>query len=100
MKIKFIFTAALMMLLSSCYSYNRSMADYTLPSNGIDSPTKIGKACNDDSDEYFLQQIFFGKIDLSVETARINGDITNILSIEKEVGRGLFPRICIVVKGT
>lgn len=100
MKIRLILPLFLLSL-SSCYSYKTSLVEYTMPSNPIPTATREGRACNDDSDEDkdFITSLFYSDIDLTVETARTNGNITEITSIDKEVGRGFFPRICVVVRG-
>jgi hypothetical protein len=98
MKIKLISILSLLALLSGCHTYKTSLIEYSAPVKNIEEPTKEGRACNDDGAD-LLEKIFFGEIDLTVEKARKNGDITNIVSVEKEVGNGLFPRVCTVVKG-
>ncbi len=101
MKIKLILALISLALLSGCYTYKTSLMDYSAPVKEVKEPTKEGRACNDDDEEgkYFFQKIFFGDIDVTVETARQNGRITDIVSVEREVGRGFFPRVCTIVKG-
>ena len=94
MKIKL--TAVLLsslLLLNGCTTVRSTAAEYErLPLKITKNPTKEGRSCSTYS--------WFTKNDLSVESARSNGGITEIISIDKEVTTSLFHyKVCTVVRG-
>ncbi len=84
------------MSFTACTTVRQSTGEYErLPLKVVKSPTKEGKSCTHSS--WFS---LFNHIDLSVESARQNGNINEIVSIEKEVTTGLFYyQFCTVVRG-
>lgn len=88
-------TSLLLLTLSSCYSFKSSLGNYNLPTSNIKEPLKEGKVCN--NEENFPFDI---NVDLTVETARKRGNISDIIAIEKHSSGHLFKRTkCIIVKG-
>ena len=58
------------------------------------SGTKVGRACGKNYLGLFIQG------DMSVETAKKNGKITTVSSIDKEIkGYALYAEVCTVVRG-
>lgn len=96
MKIKSLTAAVSLLVLSSCYSFRETANQYErLPLKVTKSPTKEGRVCSDDNVGFFSISS-----DITVESARKSGGITEITSIEKEVSGGLFHRrLCTIVRG-
>ena len=97
MKIKLTLIAALL-LLSSCYRLKQTSAQYErLPIRSITDPSKEGRSCDE---RFYPFSFFYVNSDISVETARKNGEIKDIYSIENEVSyRPFYKKVCTVVKG-
>ncbi|MBP7710166.1 MAG: hypothetical protein KA100_03765 [Rickettsiales bacterium] len=96
MKLKLVIFAILLTLLSGCSSYRESLGQYNLPTTNIPTPTREGRVCYYNSDLRFWTT----DIDFTVETARRNAGITNIVAIEKEkTGNFLLRRKCLIVRG-
>jgi len=99
MKLKLIaIAAASLTLLSGCHTFKETSSQYErLPLKVEKNPSKEGRACYS---YFFPFGLLYTSGDISVETARKNGDIKEIVTIEKEVKYGLFyEKICTVVKG-
>ena len=95
------FLAVLILLsITSCYqSKNTSnKAIYSLPIKVDGKASKEGKSCKN---YVFLISNLFSSYDISVETARLKGGITEITSIDEETTTfiPLFQRTCTIVKG-
>lgn len=96
--LKIFFSCLALLSLSSCYNIKTTIGNYNLPTTVEKNPTKRGQAC-----AYFIYpfSLFFFNYDLTVEKARQDGDIKNIISIESEV-RYQYPfyvHRCILVLG-
>lgn len=99
MKFKILLALFAFSFLPSCYNLKVTSEQYErLPLKVQTDPEKVGKAC----DERFYPLAFlYVNADITVESARKNGEIKQISSIETEVSsRGLFyKKICTIVKG-
>ncbi len=88
-------TAILLSLLvvTGCTTVRETAGQYErLPLKVTKTPEKVGKSCSTYS--------MFTDNDLSVETARRNGNITEIVSIERETTTGFFfYKACTIVRG-
>ncbi len=95
---KTIALISLLFFASACHTFKHTSERYErLPLKITNDTTKEGKACHD---TYFPFSYLYSNGDISVETARKNGDIKEITSIETEYNRVLFyDRKCTVVKG-
>jgi uncharacterized lipoprotein YajG len=99
MKMKIMLILASLLCLSACHTIRET--DFVnfqyekLPLKA--KATKEGKSCG----EYSLFSIFYTNVDMTIEAAKKNGDITEIISVEKEHHiTGLFYRkVCTIVKG-
>ena len=101
MKIKLIAGLAATMFLSACHVYKQTNFDNfqyeKLPVKNSKS-TKEGRAC----EEFTILEnnIFNSDVDLTIETAKKNGEITDIVSVEEEVTYSFFyKKVCTIVKG-
>jgi hypothetical protein len=100
MKLKLLALATTLLLLPACnHSLKQTAAQYErLPIKGLKDTSKEGKSCG----KYvFPISIFYTNFDLSVESARKNGDISEIVSIEDET-KVIYPfyvEKCTIVKG-
>lgn len=96
MKLKLFYLLALFAISSCSSSYRESLGQYNLPTQNIQIATKEGRAC------YYTSDLKFwgSNIDFTVDTARRDGRITNIIAIEKETsGNFLLRKKCIIVRG-
>ncbi len=93
MKTKIIAILLSFVVFTGCTTVRNTASEYErLPLKVTKNPTKEGKSCATFG--------WFAENDLSVESARQKGSITEIVSIEKEVTTGLFYyKACTVVRG-
>lgn len=101
MKLKLLVVMASLILLSSCHTFRNTNFDNfqyeKLPVKGSKS-TKEGRACEEFT--MFENNIFHSNVDLTIDTAKTNGNIVDIISVEKEVTYAPFyKKVCTVVKG-
>ncbi len=98
MKTKIISALVFLSVLTGCHTLKETAAQYErMPIKVSKSPLKEGKACGSYN---FPFSIFYTNIDISVETARENGGITEIATVEREVSSSIgYRKICTVVKG-
>ncbi len=99
MKTRIVVSALIFLsVLTGCHTFKETAAQYErMPIKVSKSPSKEGRACGSYS---FPFSIFYSNIDVSVETARDNGGITEIATVEKEISSSIgYKRICTVVKG-
>ena len=98
MKTKLLILSSCALLLASCHSLRETSSQYErLPIKVAKNPTKEGKACYE---LFTLFSLFYSDGDISVETARKNGDINEIVSIESESSHSLFHHTkCTIVRG-
>jgi hypothetical protein len=99
MKIKLIALLAPLLILTGCHHYfKETSAQYErMPIKSLKNPTKEGKACGS---YLFPLSLLYSKTDISVETARKNGDISEISTIEREESSVVvYTKICTIVKG-
>ena len=101
MKIKLIAVLLAFLALSGCHTFKQTNFDNfqyeKLPVKGSKSE-KEGRAC----EEFTLWEnnIFHSNVDLTIDTAKKNGDIVDIISVERESTYAPFYRkICTIVKG-
>jgi hypothetical protein len=97
MKIKLIATVAALLFLSACHTWRVTAANYNLPTSVSKDPTKTGEACSNSTILSFL----YSNQDLTVEKARREADIKEIVSIEFET-KFLYPlffKKCVIVRG-
>ena len=81
--------------LSSCYTIKKSATQHHISTEKLAESTKTGKAC---TWGFFIFHPLF--IDLTIETARKNGKITQINSVENSRSNFLgFYKICTIVVG-
>ena len=93
---KLITPLFLITLLAACHSNRVTLSQHVIGTSKITEPTKEGKACHS---HFFI--FSSSDIDLSVESARKDGKITEITSVENR-DRGFFPFFferCTVVIG-
>lgn len=86
----------LFFFLSACSSYRESMGTYILPTANINDATREGRVC------YYSGSLrfWFSDIDFTIDAARRNGKIKNIVAIERETsGNWLLHKRCIIVRG-
>ncbi|MBM3579251.1 MAG: hypothetical protein FJX34_00575 [Alphaproteobacteria bacterium] len=86
----------LTLLLTGCSSFRESLGQYNLPTQNIPEAKREGRVC------YYTSDLKFwgSNIDFTIDSARRDGGITNIIAIEKEVcGNFLLRRKCIIVRG-
>lgn len=98
MKMKLILSLIFLAFLASCHTFKETASQYErLPIKAVKSPSKEGRACG----EYTLPiSLFYSNVDITVESARQNGNITEISSIESEFSHSFgYKRICTVVRG-
>ena len=100
MKIKIIATLAISFLLSACHTFKQTDLYHfqyeKLPVKGSKS-SKEGKAC---AEYHFPVSLFYSKADITIETAKKNADITDIVSVEDEISVAPgYRKICKIVKG-
>ena len=99
MKIKLTAILSFLILLSGCHTFKSTDLNHfqyeKLPLKA--KATKEGKACK----EYSLFSLSFNsKVDFTIEAAKKDGQITEIVSVENEVYYSpLTRRECLVVKG-
>jgi hypothetical protein len=90
---------ATVLALSSCHSHKRSLSTHHITTEKLPEINKEGKACHN----YFpLLSLLADNSDLTIETARKDGDIHQIASVEKQTSAFLwflFVRECVIVKG-
>jgi len=88
------------MICSSCVRVNETSKNshYSLPTKVEKKPSKEGKSC---ANFVFLFSVFYNDYDISVETARQNGDVSQIISVETEKTSfwPFYSRVCTIVKG-
>ena len=99
MKIKIIALLTPLLILTGCHHYfKETSAQYErMPIKSLKNPTKEGKACGS---YFFPLSLLYTKTDISVETARKNGDISEISTIEREESSVVgYRKICTIVKG-
>ncbi len=98
MRIKLCLIAAIVMTLGSCHIHRETSAQYErLPIKVSKKPEKEGRSCG--SYPLFFSIIYTNN-DFTIESARKNGEISEIISIEKEVTSSLLnTQICTVVRG-
>ncbi len=101
MKIKLISTIAALLFLTSCHTLKQTNFDdfqyEKLPVKNSKS-TKEGRACEEFS--LFKNNAFYSDIDLTIETAKTNGEIADIVSVEREVTyTPFYVKKCTIVKG-
>ena len=91
--IKKIITLSCLVALSGCYSVRNSATQHHISTEKLKESTKVGKAC---ATGFFAGP--FG--DYTIETARKDGNITEINSVENDVSWVLgVNRICTIVRG-
>ena len=97
MKIKLLTLFAVLISLTACHTLKETSAQYErMPIKLAKSPSKEGKSCGVYS---FPLRLFYSNADISVESARKQGEITEILTIETEISQSLgYRKICTVVK--
>lgn len=96
---KKLFIAVLLStLLTACHTIRETASQYErLPIKSVKTPSKEGRACVSYS---FPASLFYSNADLSVESARERGGITDIVTIEKEVSSSIgYQKICTIVRG-
>ncbi len=84
------------LFLPCCSSYRESMGTYILPTTNVGEITREGRAC------YYTGSLkfWFSKIDFTVDAARRDGKIRNIIAIERETsGNWFLYKRCIIVRG-
>ena len=98
MKIKLATLLTSFLILTGCHSFKETSAQYErMPIKSLKSPTKEGRACGS---YFFPFSFFYSKADISVETARNNGDINEISTVEREESSiAIHRKICTIVKG-
>lgn len=98
MKLKISLALSLALLLTSCYTVKQTSSQYErLPIKVSENPKKEGRSCAVFSLPF---SIFYYNADFTVEAARKNGEINQIISIEDEFSRGVgYVKRCTVVKG-
>jgi hypothetical protein len=101
MKVKSLFLIVfLSLILTSCVRSKETSINsyYSLPIKVEKKPSKEGRSC---ANFVFLFSIFYSDYDISVEAARQNGEISEIVSVEteKKFFRPFYYRICTIVKG-
>ncbi len=97
MKIKSIAIIASLLLLSACHTWRVTAANYNLPISVSKDPSKTGEACTNST----ILSFFYSNQDLTVEKARREADIKEIVSIEFET-KFLYPlffKKCVIVRG-
>jgi len=100
MKTKLIIVAAFITTLSSCHTFRYTDLDHfqyeKLPIKGSKS-SKEGKAC---AEYHFPISIFYSNSDITVESAKKNAEITDIVSVEDEISIAPgYRKICKIVRG-
>ena len=98
---KLMLLAAAGLLLGACATPNTEVgialfSDTTQPMLATNSvgATKVGRACG----KNYLGLLITG--DMSVETAKRNGHITSVSSIDKEIkSYAIYAEVCTVVRG-
>ena len=97
---KLFFVAAAGLLLGACATPNTEVgialfSDTTQPMLATNTVgTRVGRACG----KNYLGLFITG--DMSVETAKRNGRITSVSSIDKEIkGYAIYAEVCTVVRG-
>lgn len=94
---KIILSLFVLSLLASCHSTKNTTSNYNLPNKIEKDPEKVGRACNTYLPPF---SFLFSSTDNTVETARKNGGIKEIVSIESESGLYfIIYRSCTVVRG-
>ncbi len=98
MKFKLTVAVLVASTLSACSTFKTTSAQYErLPIKVAKQPTKEGRACAEYIFPFF---IFYSNADVTIETARENGKINEITSIETETSSALlYHKVCTVVKG-
>ncbi|NBR94779.1 MAG: hypothetical protein EBT55_00520 [Proteobacteria bacterium] len=96
---KFLTIASIVLMLSSCHSYKTSLSTHHITTEKLPEVTKEGKSCHN----FFpILSLVADDADYTIETARKDGDINQIASVEYQTSNFLwfvFARKCIVVKG-
>lgn len=94
---KTAFALLVLMLVASCHSTKTTTGQYSLPLKIEKEPTKVGKACH----TYIpIISWLYSNKDWTVETARKNGNITEIVAVEQEINSGIpYKTICTIVRG-
>jgi len=99
MKIKLALTLASVLFLSACHTMRETdFVNFQYEKLPLKSKaTKEGKSCG----QYSLFSIFYTDIDMTIEAAKKNGDITEIVSVEKEdhFTGPFYRKVCTIVKG-
>jgi len=99
MKMKIMLTLASLLCLSACHTIRETdFVNFKYEKLPLKSKaTKEGKSCG----EYSLFSIFYTNVDTTIEAAKKNGDITEIVSVEKEnhVTGPFYRKVCTIVKG-
>ncbi len=100
MKNKIIITTALLTTISSCHTFRYTDLDHfqyeKLPVKGSKS-LKEGKAC---AEYHFPTSLFYSNSDITVESAKKNAEITDIVSVEDEISVAPgYRKICKIVRG-
>lgn len=95
---KIILTTLSLLILSSCHNLRSTIGQYNLPIIVNKNPTKKGETC-----AHYIYPFSFliSNNDLTVEKARENGDIKEIISVESEVRRFMpfYKHNCVIVRG-
>ncbi len=100
MKIKIALAVLASLTLSSCYSHKSTLSAHIISTEKLKTPTKVGKACSDESKYAFPMSILFHDVDVTVEKARQKAGITEVISVENEYsGHLLSHKRCTVVRG-
>lgn len=85
------------LLTTACHSTKTTTGQYSLPLKVEKDPVKVGKACH--TYVPIISWLYSDK-DWTVESARKNGDIKEIVSVENESSLYLiFLRECTIVRG-
>ncbi|NBV07248.1 MAG: hypothetical protein EBS06_08480 [Proteobacteria bacterium] len=100
MKIRLSIATVLIMTLSSCHTVRYTDLDHfqyeKLPIKGSKS-LKEGKAC---AEYRFPVSLFYSNADITVESAKKNAEITDIISVEDEISVAPgYRRMCKIVRG-
>ncbi len=99
MKTKLIATLASLLVLSGCHTYRTTdLSNFKYEKLPLKSKaTKEGKACVTYS---FPASLFYSNADLTIETAKKNANITEVVSVEKESSSSIgYRKDCVIVKG-